>query len=225
MAYRVFLHDGSAVWRPDRITVGRFKLDPRLTPMENLWTLCRIQTSIWLSAFGVYSRTSPEDMDDLFYTTLLTVFLTFRRKVWAGKYNRNFTLYQNVRSAAWSVVGHEVKIWKTEMEKNIDVLHWDHQVGMADRVITTLGDITSYEQTKKYVSLTEYKEMSAERKRKERLAASTNSNQSKAVREYFKTVRDGRSRINNYLLYCEYCEEFGISPISEEEFIKNNYGT
>ena len=232
MAYETHTDKGIRIWKPDRVTLrGKFQLDPDLSPMENLWNVIRIQASIWLAKYKVYSLDGPEEVDDLFYALMLRIFLELRRKVWDGTYRRDLSLYLNVRSSAWAVTGNMLKQWRSEQEKRKETLHMDQLLlGEPDSAPKTLGDTISYEEA--FLSYRSQSEINKESKRRQRqrhnaksLAdPSVNVLKREAMLKRMQKVRDAKEQQDEYDRYVSECEFFGLADhLDYESFVRQNY--
>ena len=232
MAYETHNNRGVPIWKPDRVTLrGKFQLDPNLSPMENLWAVIRIQTSIWLAKYQVYSMEGPEEVDDLFNSLMLRIFLDLRRKVWDGTYDHKYSLYLNVRSSAWAVTGNMLKRWKEEQTKRKETLNLDQLLlGDPDSSLKTLGDTISYEEGHlSYRSLSEINKESKQRQRQRHNAKSladpsVNVLKREAMLRRMQKVRDAKEQQDEYDQYVSDCEFFGLSDhLDYESFIRQNY--
>ena len=230
MAYETHTDKGIKIWKPDKITIGRFKLDHKQTPMENLWRLIRAQASIWLAKYDVFSFDAPEPVDDLYYSLCLAIFLELRRRVWEGTYNRNFSLYLNVRSCAWAKTGALLKKWKEEQDKIHSTLNLDQLLlGESDSAPKTLGDTVSYEEGRlSYVSEHEANIRRCANYREKHRAKVANTliyrQKSEAMLRAMQRVRDAKEQQDEYDRYVSDCEFFGIADrLDYESFIRHNY--
>lgn len=233
MARESHLDTGVTVYKPDSITVGHFKLLPELTPMENLWRLIRIQVSVWLCKYGVYSY-DKERMEDLESSFAVEIYNKLRSKVRDGTYRRDLSLYLNVRGVAWSLASNILYRWIRDLNNDKEMLHVDWVVESVQRlrdtsVRNTLGDMISYEDVKRYLNTTEqqyaYKATIREIKRRQSLLEETDP----VKKENRIKARDGlvrrvqiRNRDNTYHDYLGDCEIYGIEPITFEEFLRRN---
>lgn len=232
MAYETHTDKGIPIWKPDRVTLrGKFQLDPQKSPMENLFNVIRIQTSIWLAKYQVYSMEGPDEVDDLFNSLMLRIFLDLRRKVWDGTWRKDLSVYLNVRSSAWAVTGNMLKRWKEEQEKRKETLNLDQLLlGDSDSSLKTLGDTISYEEG--HLSYRSQSEINKESKRRQRqrhnaksLAdPSVNVLKREAMLKRMQRVRDAKEQQDEYDRYVSDCEFFGLSEhLDYESFIKQNY--
>ena len=79
-----------------------FKLDPKKTAMENLFSAAYVASATLL--FAKHLSISDDESDELLDEIILnTVSQFLRLKIQQKKYNRNFDFYRNVFSCAWSV--------------------------------------------------------------------------------------------------------------------------
>lgn len=232
MAYETHNNKGIPIWKPDRVTLrGKLHLDPNLSPMENLWNVIRIQASIWLAKYQVYSLEGPEEVDDLYYSLMLRIFLDLRRKVWDGTWRRDLSVYLNARSSAWAVTGNMLKQWQAEQNKRKETLHLDQLLlGESDSAPKTLGDTISYEEG--HLSYRSKSEINKEAKRRQRqrhnaksLAdPSVNALKREAMLKRMQRVRDAKEQQDEYDRYVSECEFFGLEGyLDYESFVRQNY--
>ena len=231
MAFETHNNQGRPLWKPDQITIGKFRLDPAQSPMENLWRLIRAQASIWLAKYDVYTFDGPEPVDDLYYSLCLAIYLELRRRVWLGEYNRNFSLYLNVRSCAWAKTGTMLKQWKKDQDKIHSTLNLDQLLlGDADSAPKTLGDTISYEEG--HLSYRSKSEINVESKRRHRQRHNAkslanpaiNAKRREAMLKMMQRVRDTKEQQDEYDKYVSECEFFGIEDrLDYESFIRQNY--
>lgn len=84
--------------------VGSFKLDPNESATENLWRCCCQVCSLILMKRMKRMQILRDEVDEIMSDFVITTYQAFiRTKVMSHTYNRNFTFFQNVYSAAWSV--------------------------------------------------------------------------------------------------------------------------
>ena len=231
MAYATHTDKGVPIWKPDRVTVrGKVLLDPSLSPMENLFNVIRIQASIWLTKYKVYSLDGPEEVDDLYYSLILRIFLDVRRKVWDGTYRRDLSLYLNVRSSAWAVTANVLKRWRAEQITRKETLNFDQLLlGNPDSSLKTLGDTISYEEGYlSYVSDNEANNRRCAEYRAKHRAKVANTlvykQKSEAMLRAMQKVRDAKEQQDEYDRYLSDCEFFGIEDhLDYESFIRQNY--
>ena len=231
MAYETHTDKGVPIWKPDRVTLrGKLLLDPNLSPMENLWNVIRIQASIWLAKYKVYSLDGPEEVDDLYYSLILRIFLDLRRKVWDGTYRRDLSLYLNVRSSAWAVTANVLQRWRAEQITRKETLNLDQLLlGDPDSSLKTLADTVSYEEG--YLSyVSEYEANSrrcANYRAKHRAKVANNlicKQKSEAMLRAMQKVRDAKEQQDEYERYVSDCEFFGLADhLDYESFIRQNY--
>ena len=231
MAYETHNNKGIPIWKPDRVTLrGKFQLDPNLSPMENLFNVIRIQTSIWLAKYQVYSMEGPDEVDDLFNSLMLRIFLDLRRKVWDGSYRRDLSLYLNVRSSAWAITGHFLKQWRAEQITRKETLNLDQLLlGDPDSSLKTLADTVSYEEGRlSYVSQSEANSRRcANYREKHRAKVADNlicKRKSEVMLAAMQKVRDAKEQQDEYDRYVSDCEFFGLADhLDYESFVRQNY--
>lgn len=187
--------------------------------MENLFRLCRVQASIWLAKYGVYSYDGPEVVDDLLSSLTLSIFLDVRRKVWDGTYRKDLTLYLNARSSAWALTSNFLKQWTREQEQIHSLLDVDQYLGDTD---VPLRDLLTYESNR--LNYKRNSETQSIRREKQRANSTlTPTPHQRAMRQYWAKIHGVQAHEDAYLHYVEDCEEFGTEAMSREDFLKMNY--
>lgn len=207
---RMGFKNGRTVWFPDAVTVRKeVKLLPELSPMENLWRLINMTASVWLCWANLYAY-QKEDMEELEQQTRLTIFIEFRRRVLKGEYNRDFNLWQNLRSVAWSKFSHSIvepwiaRIRQRNIESDGNEIISDKDHGgttlysmIADGSVPRLR--TGSDSAKEPRSIDSYK---------------TYWNKHKA----FMLLVD-----DDYMQYMELCDENNVTPMDFREWLTGNY--
>ena len=172
-----------------------------------------------MAKYGVYSYDGPEVVDDLLSSLMLSIFLDVRRKVWDGTYNRRYSLYHNVRSSAWGLTSNLLKQWVREQEQIHSLLDVDQYLGDTD---VSLGDLLTYEHNKlNYKRKSETQSMRREKQRAN--STLTPTPHQRAMRQYWAKIHGVQAHEDAYLHYLEDCEEFGVDPMSREDFLQANF--
>lgn len=198
------------VWFPEYYKIrGPVLLDPALTPMENAWRVVDICASVWLNKFHVWSE-HKEDLEDLEQTARLVTMNELRRRVKQGTYDRNFSFYMNVRSCAMSKMQHAIiEPWVKHIKEREGMLD-----GNAPASLTkcdedfTLYDVMSTKPMHRWFT-------EAERRYQ--------------CKDWWEFEREGdKLRVlqkqidGEYDDYCSDCLEFGVDPITKEDFVQND---
>jgi hypothetical protein len=209
-------------WYPTRYTIGHRKLllDPNKTPMENLWNLISTCCGIWLAKFRVfaYERSVIEELEQEFR---MRTFLRLRDHVWRGTYRKDLSLYLNTRSAAYGCCSDVLSTWK---ERNINRpakwINIDRPFDADAKSVsdsTTLGDtLASHKVTKlrtKYDTICD-----CQRKCK----GSKNLDEVERGQRGYGAVWHAVTE-SEWDYYLQSCDEFGLEPISKEEFLQKNF--
>ena len=218
MARQTWSASGREIWRPDAITVGTFRLLPELSPLENLGRLITVQASIWLNKYKIwsYDRSDIEMIEQDFRTR---IFLTFRQRVWDGEYDRRFTLYQNVRSVAWSVCSNCIRNFKRWIEQRNDAIPTELIIHGTEGDELTLGDtLTENDIAKQYTDRERRQAYDAKRR-----VPKSNDPVYLKRREAMMRYVSKMQREDEYHDYLGQCDVYGIDPISYEEFVQRNY--
>ena len=228
MARESHLDTGVTVYKPDAITVGRFMLLPE--PMENLWRLIRIQVSVWLNRYGVYSY-SKERIEDLESAFAVDIYNKLREKVWDGSYRKDLSLYLNTRGVAWSLCSNLLYRWIRDINTDKDMLHIDWAVSdlyQSDSSRQTLGDRIAYNDVKHYMSKLErqriYKDRCKDKRRRDIREETDPVKKARRINAVARIERmeQIKNRDNIYHDYLSECAIYGIEPITFEEFLRRN---
>lgn len=208
-------------WYPDYVNIGyrKIKLDPAKTPMENLWEVIRITCSIWLAKFRVYAY-SREAIEELEQEFQLRTFLRLRDHVWKGTYRKDLSLYLNVRSAAWGCCSDTIRIWK---QRNITIpnstvsLDTPVKDQNPDGGNLTIGDsIASHEVPRLRTRYDITK--NCEARCNKRLTLDDVEFGTSGYPQVWRAVTEAE-----WDYYLQSCSEFGLEPISKEEFLEKNF--
>ena len=210
MAHLVKKSDGSLAWYPEYYKIrGPVLLDPELSPMENAWRVVDICSSVWLNKFHVWAE-RKEDMEDLEMSARLITMKELIRRVKNGLYDRNYSFYMNTRSCCFSKMQHGIiEPWVKHIKEREGMLD-----GNAPASLTkcdedfTLYDVVSTKPMHRWFT-------EAERRYQ--------------CKDWWEFGREGdRLRVlqkqidGEYDDYCSDCSEFGVAPISKEQFISND---
>lgn len=214
MAHCITTAAGDLIWLPDTFTITeRIKLLPTLTPLENLWRIIDIVSSVWLSKSHVHAK-SCEDMEELEQSVKLATFFEFRRRVWHKQYNRNYSVYLNVRSCCWSVCKECLRKWFLRLERCSNEITTG--VNDEDEVCPIYNIISSHEAQRLSTEYdcrhakTDYKQYKQWQKQ------SYKSEHGRAIAALAVMRRALRT-------YLDDVAELGVRGVSEDEFIKKNY--
>ena len=97
----------------------RWKIDPNMTAMENLYDACRVATSVVISrhSITVYNH---EEFEELFEDLLLAGMSHFMRiKIGESTYNRKYTFFENVYSSVWACLSGTLYKWSHRIDRKI----------------------------------------------------------------------------------------------------------
>lgn len=228
MARQTWSASGREIWRPDDITIGKFRLDPGKSPMENLWDLINAQTSIWLNKYHVWSY-DKSDIEALEQDMRMAVFIKFRQRVWDGEYDRRYSLYLNVRSVAWSVCSNCIRFFTRDIEQRNNCISSDLFIQGGDEEDSRIVDTLTENDIGRYYSPIERRRVSDnKRKRARREAAARESDPLKRrIRESlfrrFSELNNPQIRRNAYDDYLGECEFFGIEALDYQSFVRQNF--
>lgn len=227
MARQTWSVSGREIWRPDDITIGTYKLDPNKTPMQNLWDLIYAQTSIWLNKYHVWSY-DKSDIEALEQDLRMVIFIKFRQKVWDGEYDRRYSIYLQVRSVAWSVCSHCIKLFMKDIEQRNNCISSDLFIQCGDEGDMRIVDTLTENDIAKYYSTSERKrDYDNKRKYDRRHSIDQDPIKQKrrdAMLRYFNRIKNPQYRQNAYDDYLGECEFFGITtPLDYASFVRQNF--
>ena len=226
MARQTWSASGREIWRPDDITIGKFLLDPNKTPMQNLWDLIYSQSSIWLNKYQVWSY-DKSDIEALEQDLRMAIFIKFRQKVCDGEYDRRYSLYLNVRSVAWSVCSHCIKLFLKDIEQRNNCISSDSFIRGCDGEDMRIVDTLTENDIAKYYSTNERKrDYDNKRKYDRRHSVDPDPIRQRrrdAMLRYFNKIKNPQYRRNAYDDYLGECEFFGIRPLDYQSFVRQNF--
>lgn len=172
----------------------RFELRSDRTPMENLW-ICVQQASEAMIASKHLSLTDDE-YSDLLYDLMTCTFIRFKGRVLRGQYNRKYPLFTNVYGCAWGCWSPTWYRHSRDIKRRINTTSLDKQLaGKSINMYEALPDENQYKLCSSY----KYEEI-----------------------EECLNLPNQRDRA--YCKYLEDCYEFGVEPMSLEDFVVNNGG-
>ena len=226
MARQTWSASGREIWRPDDITIGTYKLDPAKSPMENLWDLIYAQTSIWLNKYNVWSY-DKSDIEALEQDLRMAIYIKFRQRVWDGEYDRGFSLYLNVRSVAWSVCSHCIKLFLKDIEQRNNNISADLFIQCGDGEDMLIVDTLTENDIAKYYSTCERKRDYDNKRKYDRRHSidpdPIRQRRRDAMLRYFNKIKNPQYRQNAYDDYLGECEFFGIQALDYQSFVRQNF--
>ena len=206
--------NGRVVFWPERCNIGKKKLllDPKLTPMENVWRMVRIASLIRLTTFRLWSY-EYSDMADLEQMVMLATFNRLKAMVRDKEYSREHSFYLNVRAACWSVAQHVVDAWMKDIRQRYKNLDGNGSVGDSENGTLTLFDSLAAHNVPRLMTESDYYSQYLNKRR---------------WFEYERPCdRTKALRAESYSSYDEYCEDcllYNISDVlSYDDFVKQNY--
>lgn len=118
MARESRMAGGRIVYRPDSIKINKNSMIIRtdIPLMDNVGNMVRAQVSVWLNKYKVYS-VSREAMEDLELDFAFQTYRELCRRVAKGLYCREYSLYLNIRSCAWSMFTRVYRAWIAEQKR------------------------------------------------------------------------------------------------------------
>ena len=205
--------NGRTVFWPERCDVGKKEilLDPKLSNMENVWRMVRIASLIRLTMFKLWAY-DYNDMADLEQMVMLATYNKLLRMVRDKEYNRNFSFYNNVRGACWSVCQHVVDAWMDQIRQRYNNLDGNGSVIESEHGSLTLFDTIAAHRVPRLMTESDYYCNYLKRR----------------WYEYDRPCdRTKALRAESYSSYDEYCEDcllFNVSDVlSYDDFVKQNY--
>lgn len=211
MAHSQQLPSGLIIWWPDKITVGRFRLLPELSPRENLFRLLSIQRSVWLCKYHIWAK-SKHEMELLETDELLAIYNHLRNKVLTHTYRKDLSLYQNCYGSAWAVTSSVITTWKRRLDREQGVVSLDVQ---GDR--EGWADSFAMNEVPRLLTDGETRELANARRKKPRVTMNPRARKALELREYNDAVAYA------YDDYVAECEMLGVTPIGRDEYLGKNF--
>lgn len=220
-----YYHKIKNKWLPDTVTASRelTKLRPCEHMLEEAWRICKICTSVWLCAMGVYAN-SREEMEDIEQRVLIKTYTNLLYKVRTKTYSLERSFYLNVRSCAWSAVGelaHERRA-KKRQAKVVALGRIDS--GLEEGWLATLAAHTVPKLRTDGDCRAQSSQYQNEKNRQRAIEAG-----GKTLELYEKYHQASikrwtpKYREDAYWDYVADCAEFGIEAVSMDEFLRINY--
>ena len=121
----------------------RWKINPNMTAMENLYDACRVATSVVLSSHHI-TIYKHEEFEELFEDLLLAGMSHFMRiKIGQSTYNRKYTFFENCYSSVWACLSGTLFKWTHRIDRKIRTSSIDKcVVGTSDiQLLDCLADL------------------------------------------------------------------------------------
>ena len=121
----------------------RWKINPNMTAMENLYDACRVATSVVLSRHSI-TIYKHEEFEELFEELLLAGMSHFMRiKIGQSTYNRKYTFFENCYSSVWACLSGTLFKWTHRIDRKIRTSSIDKcVVGTSDiQLLDCLADL------------------------------------------------------------------------------------
>lgn len=212
MPYKRTIH-GQTVYWPERCNIGKTKLllDPKLTPMENVWRMVRIASLIRLTMFRLWAY-DYQDMSELEIMVQMATYNKLLRMVRDKEYSREHSFYLNVRAACWSVAQHVVDAWMQGIRDRYNVLDGNGPIGASEHGSLTLFDSLASHKVTRLMTDSDYSERFEKRRWHE---FDRQGDRTRVLREETRKAYDQ---------YCEDCLLYGVDEVlSYDDFIRRNY--
>ena len=98
----------------------RFRLRSDRTPMENLWACIRQAVEVFYKSTPYPIRMNKEEKEDFLAHVELRVFIRFKLRVLKKKYDRRYTLWNNVWWVVWSSFGKTLDEHYEQIRRRLD---------------------------------------------------------------------------------------------------------
>lgn len=211
MPYKRIVNGRTVFW-PERCDVGKREilLDPKLTPMENVWRMVRIASLIRLAMYKLWAY-DYNDMADLEIMVQMATYNKLLRMVRDKEYDRNFPFYINVRGACWSVAQHVIDKWMQDIRQRYNNLDGNGSIANSEHGTLTLFDTLAAHTVPRLMTDADY--YCQYKKRWDKFERK--GDRTRVLRE--ETRRE-------YDQYCEDCILCNVSDVlSYDDFIQRNY--
>ena len=223
MATKFRTTGGILVWRSDQVDVrGDMLIRTDIPLMDNVWLMIHAQSCIWLTKYRIYAPTE-ELMQDLEAELQYRTYKELVRRVRSGKYDRNFSLYLNIRSCCWSLCNRVIEKWKKHVEQlKHNISYETAHKARSGELIDGIDAAIASEQLTKLTTVSDQVARNSELTRKRRKQKPLTYASDNRRRYTMETLPDYIE--DDWMTYLETCYEMGIEArLSKEEFVCNNY--
>lgn len=223
MATKFRTTGGILVWRPDQVDIREDMLIRTDIPlMDNVWLMIHAQSCIWLTKFRIYAPTE-ELMQDLESELQYRTYKELVRRVRTGKYDRNYSLYMNIRSCCWSLCYRVVQKWTQHVEQlkhniSYETAHKARSGELIDGIDAAIASENLTKLTTASDQVARISELTRKRRGHKLLTYETDRRHRYTMDNLPAYIED------DWMTYLETCYEMGIEArLTKEEFVCNNY--
>lgn len=221
MATKFRTTGGILVWRPDQVDIREDMLIRTDIPlMDNVWHMIHAQSCIWLTKYRIYAHTE-ELMQDLESELQYRTYKELVRRVRTGRYDRNFSLYLNIRSCCWSLCNRVIEKWKKHVEQlKHNISYETAHKARSGELIDGIDAAIPAEKLTKLTTTSDQVARNSELTRKRR----GQKPQVRSARHVYTMDTLPDYIEDDWMTYLETCYEMGIEArLTKEEFVCNNY--
>ena len=189
--------NGRVAYIPDKIVVKRMLIDPKASPMDEIWRFLKVCVSVWLNKSRVWSY-SEDNILDLESACLIRSYSNLLKLVREGKYNRKLSFYLNCRGCAWAAVSNCLSAYFTQVRRNKNICSTDVEIEEGIPLISSITkNLTYYTNTERPLSSYKYAKS--------------------------RDIEAQKRLYDDWLRVIEDCEEMGLEgPESFEKWALNN---
>ena len=208
-------------WYPTYYNVGnkRILLRSDWTWQQNVWHFIDITVGIFLAKAKVWSY-ERELIEELEQTCKLRTYLRLKDIVHRGLYAHNLSFYLNCRSCAWAAVSNVIAIWK-HYAVDVPALTVDIDATITGQSIKSddlsLGDTLATHKVAKLRTHADTLQDTAYKYGKRHTLEGIRPGERGYVSAWIAITE------SEWDYYLQSCDEFGIEPISKDEFIQRNF--
>lgn len=227
MAREKHRYGAKTVWWPDEFWVPKEGMYIRtdIPLLDNVSRMIHAQCCIWLNKYKLHAD-RREDMEDLEMDYKYNIYRELVRRVHKGLYDRNFSLYMNIRSCAWSVFSRTYYTWHRRIKQREQEVPID-AVGPRNEETEGWLNSLSTENASRLVTETDTIErVNALNRQRRSKSHKLYPADKRPVVKYRYTMDNLPDYIeNDWMSYLETCYEMGIEArFTKEEFVRQNYG-
>ena len=221
MATKFRTTGGLLMWQPDQVDIREDMLIRTDIPlMDNVWLMIHAQSCIWLTKYRIYAPTY-DLMCDLEAELQYRTYKELLRRVRTGKYDRNFSLYLNIRSCCWSICHRVIEKWQKHVEQlKHNISYETAHKARSGELIDGIDAAIPAEKITKLTTTSDQVARNSELTRKRR----GQKPQVRSARHVYTMDTLPDYIEDDWMTYLETCYEMGIDArLSKEEFVCNNY--
>lgn len=208
-------------WYPTYYNVGnkRILLRSDWTWQQNVWYFIDITVAIFLAKAKVWSY-ERELIEELEQTCKLRTYLRLKDIVHRGMYAHHLSFYLNCRSCAWAAVSNVIYLWK-QYAVTVPALTVDIDAPITGPHVKSddlsLADTLATHEVTKLCTKSDGILQSAYKQGKKHSLDEV-SRGSKEFPQVWRAITE-----EQYDYYLQSCDEYGIVPLSHDDFISKNF--